>query len=74
MTSPCESIIVHCPQCGLTYEDWWRPSVNLALDAFDADYLDEATSATCLRCRTKISLPVPHVGGSDRGKFRLRRK
>lgn len=74
MTSPCESITVRCPKCGLTYEDWWRPSVNLTLDAFDADYLDEATSATCPKCSTKVSLSALHVGGSDSGKLRLRRK
>jgi endogenous inhibitor of DNA gyrase (YacG/DUF329 family) len=48
MTSPVEQIIVECPKCGLSYEDWYRASVNLDLDPWaDEDYLDECSIATC---------------------------
>jgi hypothetical protein len=29
MTSPVEQIVVECPKCGLSYDDWTRGSVNL---------------------------------------------
>lgn len=61
MTSPPEPITVYCPKCNLIYEDWWRPSVNLDLDHFDAAYLEKCSSATCPRCHTKVSLPALHV-------------
>ena len=58
MTSPPEKISICCPACKLIYEDWWRPSINPTLESFDADYIDEASSATCPRCEVKISLPT----------------
>jgi len=61
MTSPIEAITVSCPKCNLIYEDWWRPSVNLMLDQFDEAYLDACSSATCPRCKTKVSLPALRV-------------
>jgi hypothetical protein len=64
MTSPVETITVCCPHCHLFYEDWWRPSINHSLDNFDEKYLDEASSATCPHCHTKVSLPALHVEGS----------
>jgi len=56
MTSPIKRILVQCPQCGQEYEDWYHPSINLMLDDFDDDYLDQATSATCPNCGTKVPL------------------
>jgi hypothetical protein len=64
MTSPVETITVCCPHCHLFYEDWWRPSINHSLDNFSEQYLDEASSATCPRCHTKVSLPALHVEGA----------
>ena len=58
MTSPPREITVICPECGTEYQDWIRPSINLALDNFSEDYLDQATSATCPKCKTKVSLDV----------------
>ena len=54
MTSPPERVTVICPQCGHTYEDWWRPSVNLDLDDFDDEYLDACMSAVCPECKHKV--------------------
>ena len=54
MTSPCNPISVKCPSCGATYDDWYRPSINLALDDFDDEYLDEVTSSTCPHCQCKV--------------------
>jgi predicted RNA-binding Zn-ribbon protein involved in translation (DUF1610 family) len=56
MTSPPEKITIKCPKCGKTFKDWWRPSINLALDDFDEAYLREATLKTCPHCGTKIQL------------------
>ena len=47
MTSPPKQIRVRCRKCGHVYEDWIRPSINLMMDDFDQDYLDEASSVTC---------------------------
>ena len=50
MTSPPEKITVYCPSCGKDYEDWYRASINLELDDFDDEYLEEATSSKCKHC------------------------
>lgn len=54
MTSPAREEIIICPNCGLIYIDWYRPSINFNLDQFDEDYLDAASSATCPECKFKV--------------------
>ncbi len=56
MTSPPEKIQVQCPECGTKYEDWYRPSINLGLDNFDDEYMKQATTATCPKCKTVVDL------------------
>jgi hypothetical protein len=56
MTSPPSQISVNCPQCGEIYQDWYRASVNLDMDDFDDDYLDQCSSATCPNCGWKVKL------------------
>ena len=56
MTSPVRQIEVQCPRCGNVYEDSHRPSINLTLDDFDDEYLEEASTATCPQCGLKVSL------------------
>lgn len=58
MSSPPQGIFVGCPECGVTYLDWFRPSMNLELDDFDANCIEEASSATCPRCSCRVSLEV----------------
>ena len=58
MTSPPRDITITCPQCGHVYTDWHRPSINVTLDHFDAEYLDAATSSICPRCGLKVSHDV----------------
>ena len=65
MTSPPEQITVECPGCGQSYRDWWRPSINLALDDFDEEYLDQASSATCDHCGMKVCLDTLIVRVED---------
>jgi hypothetical protein len=73
MTSPIEEITVKCPKCGREYKDWYRPSVNLELDDFDEEYLDECSSATCPFCQFKVHFDtlivdengIFHFGGSE---------
>ncbi len=50
MTSPIEDIQVTCEACGHEYRDWYRASINLALDDFDEEYIHEATTTTCPKC------------------------
>ena len=44
MTSPIEDITVQCPKCGHLYEDWFRASVNLDLDPFDSEYVEQCST------------------------------
>ena len=63
MTSPIEDITVLCPKCWHLYQDWFRGSVNLDLDDFDEEYLDQCSSATCPDCQHKVNLDVLVVKG-----------
>ena len=54
MTSPPAPVQVNCPKCAHTYKDWYRPSVNLDLDSFDEEYLDQCSSAVCPNCKHKV--------------------
>jgi len=54
MTSPPEKINVCCSSCGKIYEDWYRASINLGLDDFDDEYIEEATSSECKSCGHKV--------------------
>ena len=57
MTSPAMQIRVACPSCGVEYDDWFRPSVNLDLDPWaDEAYLRECETATCPKCGTVVEL------------------
>jgi endogenous inhibitor of DNA gyrase (YacG/DUF329 family) len=58
MTSPSERIIVRCPACGSTYEDWHRASINIDLDPGldDPAYLEQASTATCPDCGHGVEL------------------
>ena len=56
MTSPPREIAVTCPDCGHFYQDWYRPTINLSLDDFDDDYLEEASTTTCPECGDKYDL------------------
>jgi hypothetical protein len=58
MTSPVEPITIQCPECGHTFNDWYRPSVNLGLDDFDEDYLNECSSAICPACGHKVDIDI----------------
>ena len=63
MTSPARSIVVECPKCGASYQDWHRASMNLDLDDFDEDYLRDATTATCPNCSHVVQLNALIVEG-----------
>jgi predicted nucleic-acid-binding Zn-ribbon protein len=53
MTSPPKHVTIICPNCGTQYKDWFR-SVNLDLDDFDEQYVDECSSAVCPKCKHKV--------------------
>ncbi len=67
MTMPVEEITVTCPDCGHVYKDWYRGSINLALDDFDADYLEQASTTTCPECGVKHDLGTLFVRRDDDG-------
>jgi hypothetical protein len=70
VTSPPERIQVECPRCGREYEDWYRGSVNLDLEGWDAndpevqEYLRECSTATCPRCGHVVELDMLVVEGN----------
>ena len=79
MTSPPEEIQVKCPKCGKVYADWYRPSINLRLDHFDDEYLEQASTSTCPECGYKVRHNVLvvredgtwEIGGGGPRKARL---
>lgn len=54
MTTPPQEITVKCPKCGKVFKDWYRSSVNLMIDDFDDDDIDECSSAICPLCGYKV--------------------
>ncbi len=58
MTSPPELIFIECPKCEQRYMGWYRPSINLMIEDFDDDYLDEAASVRCPACGQRTELEV----------------
>ena len=51
MTSPPRLIRVECPNCHTTFEDWYRPSINLSLgDDWTEEETTEATTVRCPEC------------------------
>ncbi len=56
MTSPIESVTVLCPQCGKVHETCFRPSMNLLLDDFDDEYIEEMSTTHCPHCGIRIEL------------------
>lgn len=55
MSSPPELILVFCP-CGALYTDSWRPSLNLSLEDFSDEYVEEVSSTTCPSCKLKTPM------------------
>jgi len=50
MTSPARRITIECQKCHQEYEDWYRPSVNVALDPADPTPPEQARTSTCPSC------------------------
>jgi len=65
VTSLPRQITVECPKCGELYMDWHRASINLMLDDFDEDYLDQAGSDTCPACGHRVELDVLVIDVDD---------
>ena len=56
MTSPVEEITINCPGCGTSYQTHYRASMNLGLDDFNDDYIEDMSTGTCPECGHKVSL------------------
>jgi hypothetical protein len=56
MTTPPREVTVRCQRCGTVFQDWYRASVNLAVEGWDENdpdvqaYLEECSTATCPEC------------------------
>ena len=50
MTSPARRITLECPKCRQEYEDWYRPSINAALDPADRTPAEQTGTSTCPSC------------------------
>ena len=65
MTSPIDDILILAPAAATSIKDWYRASMNLGMDDFDDEYLDDASSAKCPDCGHKVvidTLIVDHEG------------
>ena len=58
MTSPCQLIQIECPGCGKNYETGYRASINLEIESFSDEYLEEISTGTCPNCGHKVDLDV----------------
>ena len=56
MTTPIEQITVECSGCGHRYEDYHRRSMNLSLDDFDDDYIEQMSTTICPEYGVKRSI------------------
>lgn len=57
MTMPPRKVRVTCPECGAVYEDWYRPSINLALEPWRTDEeVEKMATVCCPRCGLKLWL------------------
>jgi DNA-directed RNA polymerase subunit RPC12/RpoP len=54
MTSPPRPVKIKCPQCGKKYKAIYWPSINLTLEDWTAEELEEATTSTCPHCKFKV--------------------
>jgi len=63
MSSPIEEITIICPNCQHIYDDWSRASLNLDLEYFDDEYIDECSSAVCPKCQHKVNFATLIVKG-----------
>jgi len=50
MTSPVRRITIDCPRCHHEDEDWYRPTINVALDPADGTSPERARTTTCPSC------------------------
>jgi hypothetical protein len=56
MTSPPKQIEIECPNCHHRFKTWYRASMNLSLDPFTDDDVEENETKTCPWCKAKILL------------------
>ena len=47
----------------MIYGHWWRRLINLNLEHFDDEYLEEASTSTCPACGLKVSHSTLIVSG-----------
>ena len=65
MTSPPERIEIRCPKCAELYPKWTRASINLDLDVFTAEEIEELVHGVCPRCGHVVALDVLVVDGDE---------
>jgi hypothetical protein len=63
MTSPIEEIQIECPKCRALFKSYYRASMNLSMDSFDQNYIEEMSTATCPQCRHRMALNSLIVNG-----------
>lgn len=63
MTSPAVRIEVVCEGCGVVFEAWHRPSINLTLgEEWTEAEIRAATWARCPKCGLEVELATLVIG------------
>lgn len=50
MTLSARRVTIECQRCHEEYEDWYRSSVNVAIDPADETSPEQARTTTCPSC------------------------
>lgn len=74
MTMPPQRVKVECPRCKTVYEDWFHPSINMALEPLTPEQVEEMATVCCPNCGRKMWLASVIVNDSGQWLIFGRRK
>jgi hypothetical protein len=56
MVTPPEQVKIECPNCGHTYETWYRAAINVKLEDLSEEEVEDASFGICPECRHKVDI------------------
>lgn len=63
MTSPPVMAVIRCPVCFASFETYYRPSINLTIEGWTDEQIEEEAARTCPVCATIVDLGDRARGG-----------